>query len=180
MSLTSKISLTRCVWSEMSSFHGNNCCVALFRSCMLAHSKCLRLFLSCREHTSVLLYFHCRKELKKYWRKALQNLCKVQLDLNIFLQTKCHAAGVTCNDIPGRVEEWHIPRKNTSKWVCYRSQTSTRPGMSLHDTNAVTPGYANHVSVYICSLLFALIHESCFIKPKSTLHLPPFGRARSR
>ena len=30
---------------------------------------------------------------------------------------------ITCNDIPGRLEEWH--RITASKWVCYRLQTQT-------------------------------------------------------
>ena len=38
------------------------------------------------------------------------------------LLTPTYVAG---NDIPGRVEEWHIPGKKASKRVCCRSQTRT-------------------------------------------------------
>jgi len=32
---------------------------------------------------------------------------------------------ITCNDVPGRVEEWHIPGKTASKQVHYQLQTRT-------------------------------------------------------
>ena len=46
---------------------------------------------------------------------------------------------IMCNDVPGHVEKWHIPRKNTSKWVCYRSQPRTIEWLSAqHQTVLVT------------------------------------------
>ena len=32
---------------------------------------------------------------------------------------------IMCNDVPGSVEEWHIPGKTTGKWGHYRLQTRT-------------------------------------------------------
>ena len=32
---------------------------------------------------------------------------------------------IMCNDVPGSVEEWHIPRKTAGKWGHYRLQTRT-------------------------------------------------------
>jgi len=41
---------------------------------------------------------------------------------------------VKLSDIPGHVEEWHIPRKAASKWVCYRSPTRTVTECSTSDS----------------------------------------------
>ena len=45
-----------------------------------------------------------------------------------------------CNDVHvGHVEEWHIPGKKASKWVCYRLQTWTIERLSArHQTVLVT------------------------------------------
>ena len=46
---------------------------------------------------------------------------------------------ITCSDIPGRVEEWHIPGKATSKQVRYGLQTRTVKQLSAqHQTVLVT------------------------------------------
>ena len=43
------------------------------------------------------------------------------------------------HDVPGRVEDWHIPRKTTNKWVRYRSQTQTVEWLNTwHQTVLVT------------------------------------------
>ena len=53
-------------------------------------------------------------------------------------------------DVPGRVEEWHIPRKTTSEWVHYWSQTQTIKQLSTR-----------HQTVFVMFLRFRKPLYSC-------------------
>jgi len=80
---------------------------------------------------------------------------------------------VTCSDVPGRVEKWHIPGKTAGKWVHYRSQIRTLQWLSVrHQTVlAMFLGFRKP----LCSCTEGMCHSS--IRPGTSLHVTPFYQA---
>jgi len=64
-------------------------------------------------------------------------------------------------DIPGRVEEWHIPRKTASKRVRYRSQTQTVERLSARHQAVLATFLGFRKPLYSCT------EEMCHSFPPS-------------
>jgi len=81
-----------------------------------------------------------------------------------------------CSDVPGRVEEWHIPRKTASKWVRYRLQTRTVEQLSTRHQTVLVTFLGFRKSPYSC--IEGMRHSSTC--PGTSLHTTQFYQAFPR
>jgi len=79
---------------------------------------------------------------------------------------------ITCSNVPGCVEEWHIPRKTASKWVCYRLQTRTVERLSAWHQTVLATFLGFRKPLYSCTE--GICHSST--RPGMSVHRFSFTR----
>jgi len=79
---------------------------------------------------------------------------------------------ITCSDVPGCVEEWHIPPKNASKWVHYWSQTRAVEWLSAQHQTVLVTFLGFRKPLYSCTEW--MCHSST--RPWTSLHVISFTR----
>jgi len=80
---------------------------------------------------------------------------------------------IMCYDVPGRVEEWHIPRKTASKWVWYRLQTWTIEHWALDIRQSWQHFLGSKSQLQSCTE--GMCHSSTC--PDTSLHVTQFYQA---
>ena len=78
-----------------------------------------------------------------------------------------------CSDIPGCVEEWHIPGKTAGKRVHYRSQTRTIEWLSAWHQTVLVMFLGFRKLLYSCTE--GMFHSST--RPGTSLHVTQFYQA---
>jgi len=80
---------------------------------------------------------------------------------------------VTCNDVPGHVEEWHIPGKTASKRIRYQLQTRTVERLSAQHQTVLVTFFGIRKLLYSCTKV--MCHSSTH--PGTSLHVTQFYQA---